>query len=203
MSLKVVILISGSGSNMAVIVRESLQGRLSGRVDVRAVISNRADAAGLGKAASAGIPAHCVPSKGRSREDFETELSRVIDAYNPELVVLAGFMRVLTPLFIGRYQGRIINIHPADTAEYQGPHGYEWAWDEFTSGRRKDSAITVHYVDTGLDTGPVIRKERFSMEGLTSLDEFKSRGLAVEHRLYSEVLFDMARSGPAFPAKGE
>jgi len=93
-------------------------------------------------------------------------------------------MRILSDLFVEAYRGRIINIHPADTARFQGVGGYDWAFDN----KLNETKISVHYVDEGVDTGPVIAQEVVDLTGADSLSEVERRGLAVEHRFYSEVL---------------
>ena len=93
-------------------------------------------------------------------------------------------MRILSPLFIRAYRNRIINIHPADTAQFQGLGAYVWAWENGL----QETKITVHFVDEGIDTGPVIGKETVDLRGAQSLEEVERRGLAVEHRFYSEML---------------
>ena len=96
-------------------------------------------------------------------------------------------MRILSPQVVRRYAGRVVNIHPADTAQHQGLHGYRWAWDK----RLPSTAVTVHLVDEGLDTGPVLAKKTVDLRGARNLEEVEARGLAVEHRFYSQVLREL------------
>jgi phosphoribosylglycinamide formyltransferase-1 len=184
MSKRIAILISGRGSNMEAILRNVQDGFLAECCTVSLVVSNCSEAEGLEKAASYGVPTACVPSKGRSRETFERALLDVLAPHHIDYVVLAGFMRILSPVFVQAYRGRIVNIHPADTTAYQGARGYEWA---FENGL-EHTKVTVHIVDEGIDTGPVIACAPVDLRGASSLATVKERGLAVEHRLYSEAL---------------
>ncbi|HRX16896.1 MAG TPA: phosphoribosylglycinamide formyltransferase [Spirochaetota bacterium] len=180
----IVIFISGRGSNMEAILNNIESGILKGVCNVLCVVSNRADAAGLDTARSYGVKTAVVISRGVSPEEYNNNLSELIDEYNPDYIVLAGYMKILDPDFVKRYPKRIINIHPADTSAHQGLHAYEWAFEN----RLKESFITVHYVDEGVDTGEVIGKASVDMGGANSLEEYEKRGLAVEHSFYSEML---------------
>jgi phosphoribosylglycinamide formyltransferase-1 len=181
---RVAILISGRGSNMEAIVRNARDGVLRDCCEVALVLSDRADAAGLEIARSLGVETACLESRGRRRRDFDRALVELLDRYELDYLVLAGFMRVLTPIVIERYRDRIVNIHPADTSAYQGAHGYEWACES----RLQATTITVHLVDEGVDTGRVIAQREVDLRGADTIDEVRRRGLAVEHGFYSEVL---------------
>jgi phosphoribosylglycinamide formyltransferase 1 len=181
---RIAILISGRGSNMAAIVRSSQGGVLEPCCEVAVVVSDRQGAAGLRIARDLGVPVACVESCGKSRERFDAELLEVLEPRCVEYVVLAGFMRVLSAVFVRRFPGRIINIHPADTVLHQGLGGYQWAWERGL----EQTAITVHQVDEGLDTGPAIARCPVDLRGAGSLAEVERRGLVVEHRFYVEVL---------------
>lgn len=149
--MRVVVLISGSGSNLQALIDSVAQGDLP--IEIAAVVSNRPDVFGLTRASEAGIATAVLDHKGfASREAFDQELMRTIDAYNPDLVVLAGFMRILTPEFTQHYQGRMLNIHPSLLPKFQGLHTHQRAIDagENTHG------VTVHFVTAELDGGPAI-----------------------------------------------
>lgn len=149
--MQVVVLISGSGSNLQALIDGVTDGDLP--IEIAAVISNRPDVFGLTRATKAGISTLVLDHKGfASREAFDQELMRSIDAYNPGLVVLAGFMRILTPEFTQHYQGRMLNIHPSLLPKFQGLHTHQRAIDasESTHG------VTVHFVTAELDGGPAI-----------------------------------------------
>ncbi|MCD6235083.1 MAG: phosphoribosylglycinamide formyltransferase [Candidatus Marinimicrobia bacterium] len=187
MTARLAILISGRGSNMAAILKECREGILKGLCEVVLVISNKDSATGLETARKAGIPAVCVSSKGKKRREFEVELIESLEPYKPDYIILAGFMRILTPFFIHRYRNRILNIHPADTARFQGIGGYEWAFEKGL----KETKITVHLIDDGVDTGPVLAQRTVDLRGAETLEEVEKRGLAVERAFYSEVIRDV------------
>jgi len=186
-TVRLAILISGRGSNMKAILEESRDGILKGLCTVSVVVSNVCDAAGLETAREAGVDALCVPSKGKKRQAFEMELIETLEPYKPDYIVLAGFMRILTPYFINHYRNRILNIHPADTSLFQGVGGYEWAFEK----KLKETKISVHFIDDGVDTGPVIAQRTVDLRGADSLEEVQNRGLKVERQFYSEVIRDV------------
>ncbi|GGY27195.1 phosphoribosylglycinamide formyltransferase [Paludibacterium paludis] len=172
----VVILISGRGSNMQAIVEAKLPG-----VNIAAVIANRPNAAGLAWAAERGIAVAVVDHKAYgSREAFDAALADCIDGYSPDLVVLAGFMRILTPGFTSRYEGRMLNIHPSLLPAFPGLHTHERAIE---SGC-KVAGCTVHFVTAELDHGPIVSQGVVPIEEGDTPDRLATRVLAVEHRLY-------------------
>lgn len=182
----VVVLFSGRGSNMRAIFEQVEGGILRDVARVPFVVTNNPDAGGIGVAAAFGVQTRILPSKGISREAYDATLLRTFDGEAVDAIVLAGFMRILTPAFIAAFRGRILNVHPADTAAHQGLDGYGWAFEKQLS----HTFVTVHIVDEGLDTGPVLRKARVDLVGATTLAEVEARGLAVEHQVYSEALRD-------------
>ena len=184
MKARIAILISGRGSNMEAIIKSSKDGVLRDCCEVVLVLSNRTDARGLSVARSLGVKTACIESESKKRSSFDREVIDLLEPYELDYIVLAGFMRILSPTFVARYRKRIINIHPADTALYRGLHGYEWAFEN----RLETTKITVHYVDEGVDTGPVIAQREVDLRGAVSLDQVEARGLAVEHYFYSEQL---------------
>lgn len=147
--LRVVVLISGSGSNLQALIDGKASGDLP--IDIVAVISNKADVQGLVRAAKAGIPTLIIDHKAfPSREAFDRSMMTTIDAYTPGLVVLAGFMRILTPEFTQHYLGRMLNIHPSLLPKFQGLHTHERAIEAGESRH----GVTVHFVTAELDGGP-------------------------------------------------
>lgn len=184
MKKRVAILFSGRGSNMEAILQQVQNGTLHGLCDVVLAVTNKADAGGITKADSFGIPTLVLESAGRKRREYDQALVDLLEPWNLDYLVLAGFMRILTEVLIDRYPHRIINIHPADTACHQGLGGYEWAFRNGLS----ETWVTVHYVDRGLDTGRVIAKRRVDLADASSLEEVEHRGLAVEHQFYSDCL---------------
>jgi phosphoribosylglycinamide formyltransferase-1 len=181
---RLAILLSGRGSNMLALAEAVQTGVLQGLAEIVVVFSNDLAALGIDSAAALGLPTDSLSSKGRKREEFDREVVAILQEYQPDYVVLAGYMRVLSPTFVRAFAGRIINIHPADTHQHQGLHAYEWAFDN----RLKETKITVHLVDEGLDTGPILAQRVVNLVGADTLAEVQRRGLAVEHVLYAETL---------------
>ena len=177
---KLVILISGRGSNMEAIIRAQIPG-----AEVSAVIANRPDAEGLAFAVDQGIVTQVVDHKAYpSREAFDAALADAIDAHRPDLVVLAGFMRVLTDAFVTRYAGRLLNIHPSLLPSFPGLHTHRKALE---AGVRVHGA-TVHFVTPTLDCGPVVIQAAVPV--LPGDDEaaLARRVLEQEHRIYPQAV---------------
>jgi len=178
------IFISGRGSNMQAIVDACKDGILKGVAQPILIFSNKKEAAGLAYAEQAGIPTITITSKGKKREIFDQEVIKMLNQYQPDYIILAGYMRILSPYFIQQFPNKIINIHPADTHLHQGLGGYNWAFDK----KLTTTKITVHFVDEGLDTGRIIKQKIVDLSGVTSLKEVEQRGLIVEHKVYSQAL---------------
>lgn len=177
------ILISGRGTNMVSLVRAAQQGLLS--ADVRVVVSNRADAAGLERAAELGVPTAVLSHRDfPTREAFDTALADLLQSRGVEWVALAGFMRVLTPSFLGRFPGHVVNIHPALLPAFPGTNAQRQALD---AGVR-ETGCSVHFVDEGCDTGPVAAQ--VTVPVLEGDDEasLSARILVEENRLYPMAL---------------
>ena len=187
---RLAILISGRGSNMLALLEATKTGVLQGLAEVVVVFSNQPDTLGLEAAAAHGCPVAALPSQGRHREAFDAEAAQLLQQYQPDLVVLAGYMRILSSAFIQPFAGRILNIHPADTHQHQGLHAYEWAFDN----QLPETKITVHLVDEGLDTGPILAQQTVDLRGADTLAEVERRGLAVEHELYARALADLIQN---------
>lgn len=178
------IFISGGGSNMAAIVREQQAGILKNTLKTTLIFSNNPDAYGINRPEVSGIPIKVINSKGLKRSTFEKKLCKLLDQYQIDYIILAGYMKIISSDFIAKYPNKIINIHPADTKAYQGPAGYEWAFNHKLS----ETKITIHYVDAGIDTGAIIAQKSVDLTGCNKLEEVKKRGLAIEHQFYPEIL---------------
>ncbi len=179
----IVILISGRGSNMEALIAARDAGNLP--VNIAAVISNRPDAAGLETAMKSGIVAHFVDHKGfAGREAFDAALAECIDQFSPDLVVLAGFMRILSEGFVRHYEGRLLNIHPSLLPSFPGLHTHQRALDEGV----RIHGCTVHFVTPALDHGPVVIQAAVPV--LDSDDEasLAARVLRQEHRIYPQAV---------------
>ncbi len=176
--LPVVALISGGGTNLQALIDAARDGL---PIDLRAVISNRPAAYGLTRARAAGIPAEVLDHRAFvDRAAFDRALMDLIDGYAPRLVVLAGFMRILTPAFVAHYRGRLLNIHPSLLPRHQGLDTHRRA---LAAGDREHGA-SVHFVTDELDGGPVIVQARVAVEPGDSESALAARVLAREHVIY-------------------
>ena len=186
----IVILISGGGSNMAAIVQAAQQEQWERRLGARvvAVVSNKADAPGLVFAREHGLAAEALDHKAfASREAFDAALSAVIDRHAPALVVLAGFMRILTPAFVAHYAGRLVNIHPSLLPAFAGLHTHQRAID---AGCRFAGA-TVHQVTAELDVGPILDQAVVPVLPGDTAEMLAARVLSQEHLLYPRAIARM------------
>jgi phosphoribosylglycinamide formyltransferase-1 len=176
--LPVVVLISGGGTNLQALIDAAAAGQPFAIVGV---VSNRPDAFGLTRAQRAGIPTVVVDHAGYpDRESFETALADRVDRFGPGLVCLAGFMRILTPGFVGHYRGRMLNIHPSLLPRYRGLHTHQRAID---AGDAEHGA-TVHFVTEELDGGPRIVRARVPVLAGDTAEVLAARVLEKEHRIY-------------------
>jgi len=176
--LPVVVLISGGGTNLQAII-DAAQDDLP--VDIRAVISNRPEAYGLQRAKKAGIPTAVLDHREfDSREAFDQALAALIDEYEPGLVLLAGFMRILTPGFVRHYHGRMFNIHPSLLPRFQGLNTHQRALD----AAEKEHGASIHFVTEELDGGPVILQARVPVLPGDDAESLAARVLEKEHIIY-------------------
>ena len=193
----IVILISGSGSNMAAIVRTAEEQNWAKRLNARvsAVISNKADAEGLAFAKEHGIATAVVDHKAfagepQPREAFDAALMKEIDQYQPHLVVLAGFMRILTPGFVAHYEGRLINIHPSLLPAFTGLNTHARAIEAGC----KFAGATVHRVTAELDHGPILAQAIVPVLPDDTADSLAARVLTQEHLIYPKVVAELVSS---------
>jgi len=176
---RIVVLLSGRGSNFQAIAEANLP------VEIAAVISNRPRAAGLDYARSRGIPAIALDHTAHAdRETFDARLADEIDRHQPDLVVLAGYMRILSPAFIARYEGRLLNIHPSLLPMYPGLKTHERALAEGV----KIHGCTVHFVTAQLDHGPIVIQAAVPVRADDTTDTLAARVLAQEHRIYPQAI---------------
>ncbi|MCW1875326.1 phosphoribosylglycinamide formyltransferase [Erwinia sp. INIA-01] len=180
---RIVVLVSGNGSNLQAILDACQQGRING--SVAAVFSNKADAYGLERAREAGVPAHALAaSQFADREAFDRQLMLEIDAYAPDLVVLAGYMRILSPAFVQRYAGRMLNIHPSLLPKYPGLHTHRQAIENGDD----EHGTSVHFVTEELDGGPVILQAKVPVFSEDTEAEVTARVQHQEHAIYPLVV---------------
>lgn len=176
---KLVILVSGSGSNLQSFIDAAATTALD--AEVAAVVCNRPNAYGLTRAANAGIATELVDHTGYdSRESFDAELIKRIDSYQPDLVILAGFMRILTPGFVNHYLGKLLNIHPSLLPKYPGLHTHQRAIDAGDS----EAGATVHFVTEELDGGPPIIQASVPIKHGDNANDLAKRILVQEHQIY-------------------
>jgi len=181
--LPIVVLISGTGSNLRAIVARAREGSLP--VEVRAVLSDRSDAPGLAWAADAGLATQALsPRAYADRDAYDRALADAIDGYEPGLVVLAGFMRILGDAFVDRYAGRLLNIHPSLLPKYRGLHTHRRVLE---AGDREHGA-SVHFVTRELDGGPVVLQARVPVRDGDDEASLAARVLEEEHRIYPQCI---------------
>lgn len=180
---KLVILISGRGSNMVSILDAIMANRL--KADIVAVISNRPDAAGLSAAAAQGIVTDVVDhTEFDSRDTFDRALANTIDRFKPDLVILAGFMRILTPDFVAHFNGKLINIHPSLLPKFKGLNTHQRALE----AKEAEHGATVHFVTAELDDGPIVLQARVPVLADDDATTLAKRVLAQEHQLYPNAI---------------
>lgn len=180
---RVVVLISGGGSNLQSLIDAVNAGKMP--ACIVAVISNKADAFGLQRASQAGIATEVLDHRAfDSREAFDQALQARIDSYAPDLVVLAGFMRILTPDFVRHYTGRMLNIHPSLLPLYKGIHTHQRALDD----KAKEHGVSVHFVTAELDGGPVVMQAKVPVLPSDTAETLAQRVLTQEHIIYPRVV---------------
>ncbi|MDF1655437.1 MAG: phosphoribosylglycinamide formyltransferase [Coxiellaceae bacterium] len=186
MSFDVVVLISGNGSNLQALIDAEKAGA---PFHISAVISNRPNAYGLQRAEQAGIPHHIIDhTEYDNRASFDQELINRIQQYKPSLIVLAGFMRKLTPGFIQAFPNRIINIHPSLLPKYPGLHTHQRALDAGDA----EHGVSIHVVTEDLDSGPLLAQLKCPIEVDDNADNLKSKVQVLEHQLYPQVVSGIA-----------
>jgi formyltetrahydrofolate-dependent phosphoribosylglycinamide formyltransferase len=185
---RLVVLASGSGTNLQAILDACGDGRLPAQVV--AAVSDRPDASALTRARTAGADAVPLPREpGETRADYDARLAEVVGGYGPAWVVLAGWMRILTMTFLGRFPGRVVNLHPALPGELPGTHAIERAYDEWCRGERRGTGVMVHLVpDEGVDDGPVLATEEVPFHPGDTLEAVAARVHATEHDLLVRTL---------------
>ena len=185
-NFNVAVLISGNGSNLQAIIDEFQKDEL---VNVSCVVSNKKDAYGLVRAKKAKIDHYFIDNKNfSSREKFEKAVINILDQYEPDLVVLAGFMRILSELFVNKYKNKLINIHPSLLPKYKGLDTHR----KVLENQDKYHGVTVHFVDNTLDGGPILAQTRTIVE-TQDIKELEEKIHELEHKIYPEVIKDIAQ----------
>jgi phosphoribosylglycinamide formyltransferase-1 len=186
-------LISGSGSNLQSFIDQVADGRLD--LDIAIVVSNRPDAFGLQRAANANVASVCIEHAAYpDRESFDRAIANTLDDYGVELVILAGFMRILSPWFVKQYEGRILNIHPALLPAHPGLNTHQ----RVLNAGDQWHGSTVHFVTDKLDGGPLILQGRLPVKPEQNAKDLAARVQAVEHQIYPEAAGLFADGGLRF-----
>jgi len=193
---RLAIFISGSGSNLQAVIDAIAAGRLDAQIVV--VVSNRGAAFGLTRAEQAGIPTVVFPLKpysdaGRPRVQYDADLAGLAASYTPDLIVLAGWMHVLSPAFLDRFPGRVLNLHPALPGQFAGTHAIQRAYDAFQRGEIDRTGVMVHWVVPEVDAGPVVVSAEAPIYPTDSLDDLEARIHSLEHRLLVEAIAQVGR----------
>lgn len=187
--MKIAVFASGNGSNFEAIVKSMKQGEIEGAIVL--VFSDRTDAYVLERAKSLQIPVRSFsPKQFTNKVEYEKEILKELEAKEVELLVLAGYMRLIGPTLLNAYPNRILNIHPALLPEFPGLHGIR---DAFEAGV-KQTGVTVHYVDNGVDTGPILAQKRVNIEENETLASLELKIHQAEHQLYPEVIQDVIQA---------
>ncbi len=182
--MNIAVFVSGSGTNLQALIDAQEQGKLSsGKITL--VVCDKAEAFALKRAEKAGVETYLLEASGyASREEYDKKITDKLKEENVDLVVLAGFMRILSDPFIEAHTGKILNVHPAILPSFKGTHGIK---DAFEYGV-KVTGVTVHFVEKELDAGPVISQEEVRVEEDDTLDSLVAKIHAVEHKLYPEAV---------------
>lgn len=196
---RLVVLVSGSGSNLQAIIDACADERSA--AEVVAVVSNKPDVFALQRADAAGVPAvHVGVHPGEDRSDYDARLADVVAGFDPDLVVLAGWMRILTMSFLGWFPQRVVNLHPALPGELPGTGAIERAWHEAIAGTRTHTGVMVHLVpDEGVDDGPVLGTATVPIDVEAGFDAFANVVHATEHRLLVDTIGQLCSAAPAPP----
>lgn len=197
MPLNIAVLASGRGSNLEAILEAIAAGKLD--VTVKLVLVNVANAGAIEVAKRFGVPHALVANAGLPRKEHEVKVIEELKKHALDFVVLAGYMRVLSPQFLAEFKDkegffRVINIHPSLLPSFPGIRGYEEAYEYGV----KVAGVTVHLVDERVDHGPILAQASFNREADDTLETFKARGLRIEHDLYPQVLQDISTKGVSF-----
>jgi phosphoribosylglycinamide formyltransferase 1 len=187
---RIAVLISGSGSNLQALIDDAALAEAPYAIAL--VLSNKADAYGLVRAEKAGLATAVISHRNyNSREAFDAAMNTEIEKANPDLVCLAGFMRILTPVFINRWQGKLINIHPSLLPKFKGLHTHQRALE----AGEKEHGCTIHWVVPDLDSGEIIAQARVQVVSVDTEETLAARVLAEEHKLYPAIVRQLLQAG--------
>lgn len=189
MRFKIAVLISGNGSNLQAIIDAIESKNLQAEIAV--VVSDQPTAFGLQRAQRHAIGTEVLSAKSfKNREEYDVALQKLLDNYKPDLIVLAGFMRILSPGFVQHYQGKLINIHPSLLPKHRGLHTHE----KVLAAGETEHGVTIHFVTEELDGGPIIVQESIPVSSNETVESLKERIHAIEHHLYPKVIQDFVEN---------
>jgi phosphoribosylglycinamide formyltransferase-1 len=193
MTSRLVVLISGNGSNLQAVLDACTSGELP--ASVVSVISNKADAYGLVRAENAGIEAiHFPKIENETRQDYDKRLADFLTTKHPSYIILAGWMRILSSAFLNHFPNRVINIHPALPNTFPGTHAIEKAYESYQRGEITQTGVMIHLVpDEGVDDGPLLAKQEINFIQDESLEDFESRVHQTEHKLLVKTLKELLK----------
>jgi phosphoribosylglycinamide formyltransferase-1 len=185
---RLVVLISGTGSNLQAMINAIQSGIL--QAEISAVISNKRDTYGLERARKTGIPVVVLPKmKEQTREEYDAQLAQTVQLYDPDWVVLAGWMRILSMNFLHHFPNRVVNLHPALPGTFPGTHAIERAYEAFQRGEIQETGVMVHLVpDEGVDAGPVLAQTQVKILPGDRLEDLETKIHQTEHRLLVDTL---------------
>ena len=188
---RLVVLVSGSGSNLQAVLDACQDGSLPARVE--GVVSNRPEAYALTRAQTAGVPVQVLPAvKGQGRSEYDRMLAELVASFQPDWVVLAGWMRILTCAFLDRFPNQVVNLHPAQPGKYPGTHAIARALQDAQAGLINETGVMVHLVpDEGVDNGPVLAWQAVPILAADTLETLEERVHAVEHNLLVKTLKEL------------
>jgi phosphoribosylglycinamide formyltransferase-1 len=191
MTSRLVVLISGNGSNLQAILDAYASGELD--ATVVSVISNKAEAYGLTRARNAGIESIHIPKlEAESRQQYDTRLADYVTTRQPDYIILAGWMRILSSSFLSSFPNRVINLHPALPGTFPGTHSIERAYEAYQRGEIKHTGVMVHLVpDEGVDNGPVLATETVPIFADDTLESLEARVHKTEHKLLVNILKEL------------
>lgn len=189
--VKIAIFASGNGGNFQRIVEAQRSGEGKG-YEVKVLIVDKGNAYAIERAKALGIPYYFInPKEYNTKMEFEEKIIEVLKEFKVEYIVLAGYMRIITPTLLDKYFNKIINIHPAYLPEFPGKDGIG---DAYKAGVNK-TGVTIHYVDSGVDTGEIIYQERLKIDSQWGLEDLKNKIHEIEHRIYPVVLTKLFKKG--------
>lgn len=194
MTSRLVVLISGNGSNLQAILDACKSGELNAQVI--SAISNKADAYGLTRAKNANVEAlHFPKLQNESRQEYDTRLANYVTTKLPDYIILAGWMRILTSSFINHFPNKIINLHPALPNTFPGTHAIERAYEAYQKGEINQTGVMVHLVpDEGVDDGPVLAQQEINFIQNESLEDFETRVHQTEHKLLIKAIKELIKT---------